>query len=141
MGEKNIIEVLVDGPLLCTGEIDVVNPFGQSLRKGAEIRLCRCGMSRNKPLCDGSHADEEFESDGIFAGVTEEELDGDGPLQITVHPNAGLFAQGPMTILSSDGNFSTTKTEVALCRCGRSGNKPFCDLSHKGCEFEPDLFE
>ena len=140
MSDKNLVKGLVDGPLLCTGQIEVINPFGELLQKGTEIALCRCGGSRNKPFCDGSHRDEAFECDGIFTGIATEPLEEDGPLQITVHPNAGLFVQGPMTILSSDGNFVTTRNEVALCRCGKSGNKPFCDITHKGCEFEPDLF-
>ena len=79
-------------------------------------------------------------NNAIFTGITSEPLEEDGPLQITVHPNAGLLVQGPMTILSSDGNLVTTRNEAALCRCGKSGNKPFCDITHKGCEFEPDLF-
>jgi len=140
MSDKNLVKGLVDGPLLCTGQIEVLNPFGELLQKGTEIALCRCGGSRNKPFCDGSHQDEEFECDGIFTGITSEPLEEDGPLLLTVHPNAGLFAQGPMTIMSSDDNFVTTRNEAALCRCGESGNKPFCDISHKGCEFEPDLF-
>ena len=105
MSDKNLVKGLVDGPLLCTGQIEVINPFGELLQKGTEIALCRCGGSRNKPFCDGSHRDEEFECDGIFTGITTEPLEEDGPLQITVHPNAGLFVQGPMTILSSDGEF------------------------------------
>jgi CDGSH-type Zn-finger protein len=140
MSDKNLVKGLVDGPLLCTGQIEVLNPFGDLLQKGTEIALCRCGGSRNKPFCDGSHQDEEFECDGIFTGITSEPLEEDGPLLLTVHPNAGLFAQGPMTVLSSDDNFVTTRNEAALCRCGKSGNKPFCDISHKGCEFETDLF-
>ena len=133
MSDKNLVKGLVDGPLLCTGQIEVINPFGELLQKGTEIALCRCGGSRNKPFCDGSHRDEEFECDGIFTGIATEPLEEDGPLQITVHPNAGLFVQGPMTILSSDGNFVTTRNEAALCRCGKSGNKPFCENTPQGC--------
>lgn len=141
MSDNNTIKGLVNGPLLCKGRIRVVNPSGAVLHEGTEIALCRCGGSRNKPLCDGSHSEEDFECDGIFTGVTAEPLEENSPLVITVHPNAGLFAQGPMTILSSDGNFSTTRNEVAFCRCGRSGNKPFCDMSHKECEFETNPYE
>ena len=141
MSDKNIIKPLVDGPLLCTGRIVVVNPFGDVLKEGEELALCRCGESRNKPFCDGSHREAEFENDGVFTGVTSEPLDEDEPLQITVHPNAGLFAQGPMTIVSSDDTFSSTRNEAAFCRCGKSGNKPFCDISHKECDFEPNLFD
>lgn len=32
----------------------------------------------------------------------------------------------------------TEKELLALCRCGQSGKKPFCDGTHKSCDFRPD---
>lgn len=136
MSQQNHIKVRENGPLHCTGNIEVYGEDGTLLKQSDDIALCRCGESRNKPFCDGSHREAQFENDGIFVGIASEELDEDGPLQITVHRNAGVFAQGPMTIFSSDGNFSATRNEAAFCRCGRSGNKPFCDITHKECQFE-----
>jgi CDGSH-type Zn-finger protein len=54
VSDKNLVKGLVDGPLLCTGQIVVINPFGDVLKEGTEIALCRCGESRNKPFCDGT---------------------------------------------------------------------------------------
>lgn len=136
MSQENHIRPRVNGPLHCTGDIEVYDAYGKLLRVAEEIQLCRCGQSKNKPYCDGSHIEAEFESDGIFSGVTSEEIEEHGKLEITAHENAGLFAQGPMTIYSSDGKFSVTRNEVALCRCGQSANKPFCDITHKECQFE-----
>jgi CDGSH-type Zn-finger protein len=136
MSQENHIRPRVNGPLLCIGDVEVYDAYGKLLMAAEEIQLCRCGQSKNKPFCDSSHAEAEFESDGIFSGVTSEDIDANGKLEITVHENAGLFAQGPMTIYSSDGKFSVTRNEVALCRCGRSANKPFCDITHKECQFE-----
>jgi CDGSH-type Zn-finger protein len=39
---------------------------------------------------------------------------------------------GPVTIVDAEGNrFAVPEGPVALCRCGRSQTKPFCDASHK----------
>jgi CDGSH-type Zn-finger protein len=42
---------------------------------------------------------------------------------------------GPVTIFSRDGVSKTTRTKAALCRCGHSEKKPFCDAKHKQCGF------
>jgi CDGSH-type Zn-finger protein len=51
------IKVNHNGPLLVEGEVEIVDPTGKafSLPGRAVIALCRCGLSANKPLCDGSH--------------------------------------------------------------------------------------
>ncbi|MEJ5263154.1 MAG: CDGSH iron-sulfur domain-containing protein [Ignavibacterium sp.] len=41
-----------------------------------------------------------------------------------------------------NGNEETLSQKViALCRCGQSSNKPFCDGSHKKCEFKGEVVE
>jgi CDGSH iron-sulfur domain-containing protein 3 len=57
---------------------------------------------------------------------------------ITIRDNGPLLVQGPITVVDAAGNqfpISADKPAVALCRCGQSKNKPFCDGSHKGCNF------
>lgn len=131
----NTIKVRVDGPLLCTGDIKVQDADGNILKKSDNVVLCRCGRSDNKPFCDGSHHDAGFSDDGCFSDDKSESLEGDGGLVITVRENAMLIAKGPMTINSADGSCTTTRNKAALCRCGESANKPFCDASHKQCGF------
>jgi CDGSH-type Zn-finger protein len=133
---ENRIKVRQNGPLLCTGSIAVYDSNGNLLEEADDLVLCRCGQSRNKPFCDGSHRDSGFESDGIFAGVAGEPLEEGGPLTIAVRPNAMLVVKGPVTIVSADGTSLVTRNKAALCRCGHSGNKPFCDATHKQCAFE-----
>jgi CDGSH-type Zn-finger protein len=50
-----------------------------------------------------------------------------------------LVIEGPVTIIDHQGNpfpLPTNKPAVALCRCGQSANKPFCDGSHRACGFQ-----
>jgi CDGSH-type Zn-finger protein len=57
---------------------------------------------------------------------------------IRMRPNGPFLVEGPVTILDSEGKpfpLNPDKPAVALCRCGHSANKPFCDGSHKGCGF------
>lgn len=44
--------------------------------------------------------------------------------------SAGIFVKGNIPIESSDGYIYETRNRVALCRCGKSNNKPFCDAKH-----------
>jgi CDGSH-type Zn-finger protein len=57
---------------------------------------------------------------------------------ITIRDNGPLVLQRPITVVDAAGNqfqIPTEKPSVALCRCGQSKNKPFCDGSHKACGF------
>ena len=50
----------IEGPLWVTGGIPVIRCDGQMLERRNRVTLCRCGKSKNKPLCDGTHrADAE----------------------------------------------------------------------------------
>ncbi|MEX0874860.1 MAG: CDGSH iron-sulfur domain-containing protein [Actinomycetota bacterium] len=46
--------------LVTSGQIPITRPDGQHLEIRNRMALCRCGQSKNKPLCDGSHFDAEF---------------------------------------------------------------------------------
>lgn len=53
--------------------------------------------------------------------------------------NGPLKVSGPITLLDGAGTARTVDREiVALCRCGASKNKPFCDASHKALGFTAD---
>jgi CDGSH-type Zn-finger protein len=45
----------ITGPLWVTGGIPVERSDGQSFETRNRVTLCRCGHSRIKPLCDGTH--------------------------------------------------------------------------------------
>ena len=141
MGEENqnSITLKADGPMVCRGEITVVDAEGAVLLKDNEAWLCRCGQSKKMPFCDGSHRQADFHDSGEFEDERAEELgETHGPLQISVKPNAMLILKGPVTIQSADGRFRSQRSRGALCRCGHSNKKPFCDASHKRCGFHVD---
>jgi len=53
-------------------------------------------------------------------------------VNLTVKDNGPLRVVGNFTIVDVEGNeLPHEGTATALCRCGLSGNKPFCDGSHK----------
>lgn len=52
-----------DGPLLLTGNVTIMSSSGRESWKGSRATLCRCGSSKNKPFCDGSHKNAGFKSD------------------------------------------------------------------------------
>jgi len=130
---SNTVFVREDGPLILKGDIVVDDAEGNILLDDNEAYLCRCGQSKNKPFCDGEHKrcvfsdSAQFEDEKCEALISEETV----KLVITVRENAMLIAKGPMTIQNEDGSSITTRNKAALCRCGLSKNKPFCDASHK----------
>jgi CDGSH-type Zn-finger protein len=50
-------------------------------------------------------------------------------------PNGPLFVRGLVRIVDPDGQLIREDTRLVLCRCGASGNKPFCDGSHRRVGF------
>jgi CDGSH-type Zn-finger protein len=61
------------------------------------------------------------------------------PVTIRCRENGPLVVLGPVRVVDHLGNEfvpPTGKEGVALCRCGQSRNKPFCDGSHRGCGFQ-----
>jgi CDGSH-type Zn-finger protein len=58
-------------------------------------------------------------------------------VQIRARENGPYIVTGPISLVDQDGNQFDLggKENVALCRCGHSENKPFCDGAHKGCGF------
>ncbi len=58
---STMITVCPDGPLLVRGEFALQTADGQLLpTERSVLALCRCGRSRLKPLCDGSHKSARF---------------------------------------------------------------------------------
>ena len=61
-----------------------------------------------------------------------------GRLRIEPQKNGPLLVEGNLEIVSGTGRTINRATEVYLCRCGKSSNKPYCDGTHKSIGFETD---
>lgn len=194
-----------NGPYLVTNVASLTNSKGETLDARTEMALCRCGQSRMKPFCDGSHADAHFSSGKLPDRTPDRRVDYVGA-EVTIHDNRGtcchsgncsdnlpsVFRNGqepwidpngapaqqiidivqqcpsgalsyskrgvahrdvdraPGIYVSKDGPYHVTggiellheqrnagaSTEhYALCRCGHSKNKPFCDGTHWYAKF------
>ncbi len=130
------IEVVPSGPLFLCGDIRLPGPDGRVVHE-PRAALCRCGASGNKPFCDNSHLAAGFSDAGILGESTLTPTDGSEPpgVDITPAPNGPLLIKGRIDLIGADGQL-IEGGRAALCRCGASGNKPFCDGSHGRIGFE-----
>lgn len=223
-------EILLNGPIMLHGVTDIIQQFimpdhngtstaykeGNTYTAKDPVALCRCGMSKNKPFCDGSHKkidpseidltetatfqpelnssemiqgperslsdDEKFCAFARFCDAgqriwNEVQLEGEKAkaltLQIAHHCPGGrlivwdnatqkpietyedatanliedvmnrcsgpIMLRGGIPVKSSNGEYYEVRNRQALCRCGQSGNKPFCDGTHASMKFQDGL--
>ena len=101
------------------------------------MTLCRCGASKHKPFCDGSHNEVKFVASGEPAtGKADMLAVRNGPLAIDPQTDGPLQVRGNMEIISGTGRVVARMESAKLCRCGGSSNKPFCDGTHARIGFK-----
>jgi CDGSH-type Zn-finger protein/truncated hemoglobin YjbI len=83
------IQVMTDGPYLVTNAARVTDWLGCELPLRPQLALCRCGGSKIKPLCDGSHATTGF-TGGKDPGRVPDRRDTYDGQQVTIYDNRGL---------------------------------------------------
>lgn len=218
------VKITKNGPYLVSGGLPLAKEMsiagdegepefwkkGDDYPKQENCALCRCGNSKNKPFCDGTHAKINF--DGTETASKKEylkqaeKLSGPGldltdaqelcsagrfchlaggtwsnveksdnpkskkiamqtacncpsgrlvvwdkktgkPIEPKFKPSISLiedtqakvsgpiWLKGSIELESADGKKYETRNRCTVCRCGKSGNKPFCDGSHIDCEF------
>ena len=112
-------------------------PGGETLDE-TRAALCRCGHSKDKPFCDNSHIEARFADTGLIVDSRLKPEGGDAEvLQISPTANGPILIRGPVEISGPPGARAVGDSG-ALCRCGGSANKPFCDGSHNSIGFEAD---
>lgn len=81
-------------------------------------------------------------TDGTAGGRNAEAIDEDEPVSggssvvVNVKRAGPLAIVGPVEVVDADGNVMSNGDRTFLCRCGGSGNKPFCDGTHKSVDFD-----
>ncbi len=129
--EVNLIHVQENGPYAVLADVDL---GGRNV--GYRVTLCRCGQSKNKPLCDGSHTAAQFKATGAPATLDAAALsERGGRLRIDPTPNGPLALTGNVELCAGTGRIVLRTVAVRLCRCGHSKTKPVCDGSHVAAGF------
>ena len=122
----NLAGVRERGPYAFRGQLQI---DGEA--SGFRATLCRCGASKNKPFCDGSHNAIGFDASGEPPSRETDMLPArDGVLAIDPQPNGPLAVRGNLEIVSGTGRVVARVSGARLCRCGGSSTKPFCDGTH-----------
>jgi len=133
---ENFLTVVYNGPLFVSGDLELEGAPDDMPGARFRLALCRCGQSENKPFCDNSHLKAGFQDFGAVGerggglGTTW------GKLSIKPLPDGPLLLNGNFAIRAGSGRVAWQGRQAALCRCGASENKPFCDGSHKSIGFK-----
>ena len=202
------ITPLKNGPLKVSGLQHFSNSRGEAIAVKPTSTLCRCGASKRKPFCDGTHKAVSFTDEKTPDRVPDHQDEYAGT-DVTVYDNRGtcshagfctdnlprvwrsgvepwvdanaapaddvtrvirmcpsgalsyargrdretVFRDTPEIQTSRNGPYwvrggvvlegveygeGASREHYALCRCGHSGNKPFCDGSHWYAGFKDD---
>jgi len=136
--ERNLGTVASDGPLFLSGRLSIEGAPDRAPALAERAALCRCGLSSNKPFCDNSHREGGWRDHGAIGETGDapghapgEAGEADGTLRIDVAKHGPLRVSGHLTLFSGAGREAWHGSKTALCRCGLSARKPFCDGSHR----------
>jgi len=132
---ENTVHVAYNGPLFVRGELEIEGAPEEIPGLKYRAALCRCGKSKNKPYCDNSHEAAEFRDYGAIGDSGSSDPETGGPLAIKIAKDGPLLVNGNLVMSGGSGRNAWKGKRIALCRCGASENKPFCDGSHKKVGF------
>lgn len=63
MSDRVTMRVKPNGSIRVTGTVDFVDADGNLVETKTDFSLCRCGHSKEKPYCDGSHREAGFSAE------------------------------------------------------------------------------
>lgn len=135
---SNTLTITNNGPIYLQGDLHVVNAEGETLLKETRMAMCRCGKSSNKPFCDNSHIEADFQC-GTSYNPERLELEPatkhGGELIVKLITNGAFVVDGTYVVQGDEAKTETSK-RMSYCRCGHSSNPPFCDSTHRSIGFE-----
>ncbi len=137
---ENRITVKDSGEYVINGDVTLQYLDGEPVAEEYRMTLCRCGDSNNKPFCDNSHRKARFFAPSEVQDNSAETPHNppNGKLTISITPKGPLLLKGNVAIQDQSGEQVYSTDNAALCRCGASANKPFCDGSHKEIGFSAE---
>lgn len=137
--DTNLVRIARDGPLYVHAKARVADSAGALVISDTRVALCRCGESENKPFCDGRHKDAGFKDPGMISSELDESgAAPTGELEIRAIANGPLVCKGRVELINGANETIGVSENAALCRCGQSKNKPFCDGTHSQVGFETE---
>jgi CDGSH-type Zn-finger protein/uncharacterized Fe-S cluster protein YjdI len=133
--DVNVIRLRENGPYAFNADLQI-----EGQRTRIRATLCRCGASKSKPFCDGSHNAIKFVATGEPETIPTDPLaNRGGALEVAPQPNGPLRVSGNVEICAGTGRTVKRTTTAVLCRCGGSSKKPFCDGTHAKIGFRSDV--
>lgn len=122
----NEVQVTAAGPLKVTGNITLIEEDG-TVTHANHLTLCRCGASKTRPICDDQHLEIEFFDPGTIQRASDTmKVSRPQTLTITCIEDGPLVLRGYSRVYNRKGQ-EFLSMQTALCRCGQSTKKPFCD--------------
>ncbi len=98
------------------------------------VKNCPSGALSYKYNSESSNEAKTMEEP--TAPIQETEQKPEASVRIQVSPNGPLLVTGNAIIVNTDGTETIKEGKFALCRCGQSTRKPFCDGTHKTITFD-----
>jgi len=129
--QHNEALIFKKGPLMLRGDFEL-----QGEGPMTRIALCRCGESKNKPFCDASHRKIGFNAPALEEFDEVSDFPNTGKIKLTPIENGPIAFSGNLTFHSTDKKVQYCREKGALCRCGASDIKPFCDGKHRSINFK-----
>lgn len=123
----------------CIHSENCVNGLPEVFRPGEKpwIQVDNADISRIKATIDKCPSGAlSYRLSGEEPESNKEQQSNATMKKVTVTKNGPLMVEGPVQIVKPDGATEEKTANVALCRCGASSNKPYCDGTHKKIGFE-----
>ncbi|MBZ0114860.1 MAG: (4Fe-4S)-binding protein, partial [Thermoanaerobaculia bacterium] len=108
MPTENHAQVQPRGPLYVTGDVRLEGSDGSTV-KATRVALCRCGASKNKPHCDNSHQQCDFDDPALAMEDRLKPADGEPDttyVTFRMASNGPILVAGPLTVTCSDDSAS-----------------------------------